>query len=77
MIVATTKHAGRETSASAIVYTVETLAAVLATSPKTVRRLDAAGKLPQPVRVGRGLRWSRDEIARWLAAGCPPPHRFA
>ncbi|NLE38405.1 MAG: hypothetical protein GX621_10310 [Pirellulaceae bacterium] len=34
--------------------------------------MDQAGKLPSPVRVGRGLRWRVSEIDAWLAAGCPP-----
>lgn len=43
----------------------------LKASLRTVRRLDDAGKLPLPVRVGRLVRWRRDELARWIAAGCP------
>ncbi|NLE38407.1 MAG: helix-turn-helix domain-containing protein [Pirellulaceae bacterium] len=53
------------------VFTVLSLAAYLDTSTKTIRRMDQAGRLPSPIRIGRGLRWRRDEIDAWLAAGCP------
>lgn len=31
----------------------------------------AAGKTPRPVRIGRAVRWNRDELMAWIAAGCP------
>ena len=38
----------------------------------TFHRLRAAGKIgPQPVRLGRAVRYRRDEVLRWIAAGCP------
>lgn len=47
------------------------LARELRVSTKTIRRLDAMGKLPLPVKLGRLLRWRRDELIAWLAAGGP------
>lgn len=47
------------------------LAEVLGLSVRTVRRLDALGKLPRPVRIGGAVRWRREEIDQWLGAGCP------
>lgn len=32
----------------------------------------SSGKIPGPVRIGRSVRWRRDELLDWLAAGCPP-----
>lgn len=43
----------------------------LGVSRSMVHKLNAAGKLPAPVRLGRCLRWRADEITAWLAAGCP------
>ena len=40
-------------------------------STRTVWRLLSAGKLPQPVRIGRSVRWSRSDIEIWIANGCP------
>jgi predicted DNA-binding transcriptional regulator AlpA len=49
----------------------------LRVSSKTIRRMDADGKLPRPVMVGaRSLRWVRETIVEWLAAGCPERETF-
>lgn len=49
----------------------------LRVSPKTIRRMDEAGKIPAPVIVGaRSLRWVRQTIVEWLAAGCPDRETF-
>ncbi len=47
------------------------LARELNVSLRHVRRLDSSGKLPQPLRIGRCVRWSRETITSWVAAGCP------
>jgi predicted DNA-binding transcriptional regulator AlpA len=36
-----------------------------------VQRLSDAGRLPAPVHVGCLTRWRRDELERWVRAGCP------
>ena len=51
--------------------TAKQLATVLAISIRTVWRLDAAGRLPRPIRLGGSVRWRGSEIDRWLRAGCP------
>lgn len=48
-----------------------TLGTLLGISRSMVHKLNSAGKLPAPVRLGRCLRWRADEIAAWVAAGCP------
>ena len=45
---------------------------VLSVSEKMVRKLDATGRLPVPVNLGRCVRWRRQELAAWVQAGCPP-----
>jgi len=47
------------------------LAAMLCIGLRTVRTLDAAGKLPAPVRIGGRVVWRVDEIRDWLDAGAP------
>lgn len=47
------------------------LAAMLDLSVRTIRTMDAAGKLPRGIRLGRSVRWSCDELRGWLAAGAP------
>jgi predicted DNA-binding transcriptional regulator AlpA len=48
-----------------------TLAVLLNTSIRTIDRLNSAGRLPAPVRVGARPRWRHDEILAWVRAGCP------
>lgn len=35
-------------------------------SRRTVYRIRAAGQLPAPIRIGGRIRWSPDDIERWL-----------
>ncbi len=47
------------------------LATMLGLSLRTVRAMDAAGKLPRPVRLGHAVRWPLRIIEDWLQAGAP------
>ena len=47
------------------------VAELLGISARHVWKLHASGQLPQPVRLGRSVRWNRVELVRWLEAGCP------
>jgi predicted DNA-binding transcriptional regulator AlpA len=50
---------------------------LLATSERSVRRAHHAGKLPRGLRVtAKCLRWRRDELLEWIAAGCPDRKRW-
>ena len=51
------------------------IAELLQLSTRTVWRLRSAGKLPNPVEIGGSVRWNRDEIQRWITAGCPDQSR--
>lgn len=51
--------------------TLKNVAELTQVSSRTVRNLVAAGRIPRPIRVGRGLRWRERDIADWFAAGCP------
>jgi predicted DNA-binding transcriptional regulator AlpA len=43
----------------------------------TLDRLSAAGLVPQPIRLGGALVWSRHELAEWCRRGCPPQAEWA
>lgn len=43
----------------------------LGVSRRQVWKLLAAGKLPEPVRVGGSVRWREADIDAWIEAGCP------
>lgn len=50
---------------------VEHLAQEMHCSPRHIRRLVDAGKMPPPLRLGRLLRWHRQTLVQWIASGCP------
>ena len=52
------------------------LAHRLGVSLRHVRRMDSAGLLPKPVRLGRSVRWPVDEVQTWLKAGAPNRRRW-
>jgi hypothetical protein len=54
----------------------KTVAILLGTSVKTVRRQCDLRKLPGVIRIGRLLRFDLDLIGRWLDEGAPPLSRF-
>lgn len=47
------------------------LARRLRLSIRMVRKLNSEGSLPNPIRLGRSIRWRASEVAEWIAAGCP------
>ena len=68
----TTKPDDKQTGTPArLAYDARGLSRALGVSLRHVRRLDAAGRLPSPIRLGRAVRWLVREIESWLAAGCP------
>ena len=49
-----------------------TVAKMLHVSLRHLRRMDASGKLgPHGLRFGRSVRYSVEEVRRWLEAGAP------
>lgn len=52
------------------------LALMLGLSERTIRKMDAAGRIPAPVRFGRACRWPVSEIKKWLKAGAPDRRRW-
>lgn len=48
-------------------------AKLLKVSERTLWRLHHDGEMPQPIRIGRAVRWSLEVLKRWVEAGCPAP----
>jgi len=46
------------------------VARLLNVSRSFVQKLHDTGRLPSPVRLGRAVRWRRDELIAWIDAGC-------
>ena len=55
------------------VWTVDArgVAKLLGASERHIRTLDAEGKLPAPIQLGRLKKWNRDELRAWMESGCP------
>ena len=51
---------------------VQQLTQLLGRSRASIARDVAAGRVPDPVRIGNSTRWRLGEIRAWVAAGCPP-----
>ncbi len=54
-----------------LALTASDVAMLLGISRAHVWRLNAAYQLPEPIRLGKSVRWPRAEIEAWLAAGAP------
>ena len=52
------------------------VAEMLNVSVRHVLALNASGRLPRPVRLGRSVRWLADELRDWLDAGAPPRDKW-
>jgi len=52
------------------------VAKLLGISERHLWSLNSSGRLPQPVRLGRAVRWRTDELRAWLAAGAPERSRW-
>ena len=64
--------AAERTDAAPLLWTPDDLAAALQVSTRTLRRLELIGRIgPEPLSIGRGLRYRVDEVRRWIAASCP------
>ncbi len=40
-------------------------------STRHLYRMVDAGRMPRPIKLGGLVRWRRDELLDWIAAGCP------
>ena len=52
------------------------VARMLGVSRNTVWKLNASGRMPSPIRLGRRTLWVITELEAWVAAGCPPRHKW-
>lgn len=60
---------------SGLLIDVGAVAKLLKCSTRTVYRLADGGRMPRPRKLGALVRWSRAEIERWVADGCPAVRR--
>ncbi len=55
----------------------DSVAEALGVSKRQVWRLRSAGRLPEPVRIGRCVRWRAADLAEWVRDGCRNPEKFS
>ena len=71
------QHAPRVPIGHRLLLTIEGAAALLSMSRTAFKSHLAAGRIgPRAIRFGRSVRFSRDELATWAGAGCPPRERW-
>jgi excisionase family DNA binding protein len=51
------------------------VAKALGCSVRHVLRMADGGLMPAPIKLGRLSRWSRKELEKWIAEGCPAVRR--
>lgn len=61
---------------AALMLSASEVAELLGICRAHVWKLHSCGKLPSPLRFGRVVRWHRETLCRWLAAGAPSRDRF-
>jgi excisionase family DNA binding protein len=63
--------------AEAIGFSASDAAALLGISESHFYNLHKTGRLgPLPTRMGRAVRWSRQELVEWFNAGSPPRNKW-
>lgn len=59
--------------ASSLLLTAVEVGKLLGISLRTIRRYcSEQAVIPEPVRIGRNVRWRRQDIEDWIEQGCPP-----
>ena len=51
-------------------------AKLLQVSDRTLWKMQSTGQSPKPIRIGRGVRWSLEELKAWVRSGCPPREKW-
>lgn len=62
---------GEESKTVAEMLDVHGVAEMLQCSTRHVVRLADRGAMPQPLKLGRIIRWRRADVLKWIDAGCP------
>jgi len=62
----------RKAESEVVLLPVDQVAEMLQVSTRTLWRLQSEGKIIGPVKIGRSVRWRKDQLLRWIEAGCPP-----
>ena len=61
------------TESEPLLVTAKQVAKLMQMSTRSLWRLRSAGEIPEPLRIGRSVRWRLNDVKNWIAAGCLPP----
>jgi predicted DNA-binding transcriptional regulator AlpA len=64
-------------SSSSVLIDRATFAQMLGRSLRSFDADRAANRLPHPITLGGSLKWRREEVMRWIEAGCPSANKWA
>lgn len=70
------RHGGHRDESRTLLLDLEEVASRLGISRAHAARLNASGRLPRPIHLGRSVRWNAQELERWTLAGCPARVRW-
>ena len=62
-------------TAGPVMIDVKIVAGLLGCSSRHVARMQDAGQMPPPVKLGRLTKWNRKVIEEWIEKGCPTVRR--
>ena len=65
------RNVKRENRVTAVLLNSPEVADLLNISEQHLFRLNAEKKIPAPIKLGKSVRWSRQELLDWIAAGAP------
>lgn len=61
----------QQTPNQPLLVTSKQVASLLGICERTLWGMQNEGRMPEPIRIGRSVKWRYDEIVAWVAAGCP------
>lgn len=71
-----TKNLAAPVAVAPLLLDARAAAALLGISRAHFFKLYSSDRTPRPVRLGRSVRWRREELVAWLEAGCPSYDRW-
>lgn len=65
------------TASNPLLIDAKQVAELLGIGRSLLYEMQSAGRLgPMPIRLGRAVRWRKEEIESWVAEGCPSRTRW-
>ena len=69
-------HLGGKESPEGFLVDTQEACKLLGVSPRKLWQMYNSGEMLKPIRIGRAVRWSYEELRAWVNAGCPPESKW-